>query len=634
MRKLLLFALVLGVSSLGYAQNVNSFVKVGELKSSKEVIDNGAVNQMAPVNMSKTTQKGSITSVPISSSANVYSYLVETQTVVTANQDINLINVTHRANPSVLGSNSGDIVSSFSKDGGTNWDHIITFEAGAGPYHRYPGGVIHNPTGNTNPDNAYLVTVGPSTDGSNWVSMYTSSNKFDSTGFDTQLFPSYGSLPRVGFQSTTDGKFHVITSNYNDVTGNLDTIRLYEGTWNTTNNAVDWVCHKLDANFVLDNAGDEFVIAWNFNTAWSTDGVTGYYWTLGRDSSNDTRSYQPIVWKTTNSGGTWAKMPVYDFSTLTAITDELRPMLGTTSKRPQFSTSMDGVVDANGNLHLISQIGSCYSNNDDSLGYSFVQTFEGLPGHNTIFDVYTTSSGWDAVRLGYIYTVDVSVDDTPYGTQGWDLRLQAGKSIDETKIFATWTDTDTSFAMQASNGFPMNSFPDIYAVGLDITNGYRTVPTNFTEGTSVAGDAFFHYMSDLILSSGGDYTLPMTELDLGTLDSDPVYLNYLKGISFSNTDFVPNPGFATRENSIISVSQNRPNPFNGITNIEVNLTESSDLSVEVINVAGQLVFNQQYGKATAGSHNLSIDGSNLASGIYFYTVRAGNSTITNKMIVR
>jgi hypothetical protein len=36
----------------------------------------------------------------------------------------------------------------------------------------------------------------------------------------------------------------------------------------------------------------------------------------------------------------------------------------------------------------------------------------------------------------------------------------------------------------------------------------------------------------------------------------------------------------------------------------------------------------------AGSHRVNIDGSDLASGLYFYTVKAGNKSVTRKMMVK
>jgi len=40
-----------------------------------------------------------------------------------------------------------------------------------------------------------------------------------------------------------------------------------------------------------------------------------------------------------------------------------------------------------------------------------------------------------------------------------------------------------------------------------------------------------------------------------------------------------------------------------------------------------------YGFKTTGSHNLAIDGSQLTTGVYFYTVIAGENKVTPKMMV-
>lgn len=642
MKRLLLFSVALSVSLCSFGQNVNHATNLKKETKTRTIVQEGQGSGILPVNKNKANVKGTVSSVSVSSSANVYGYLVENQSSMTANEDLGVIGFTHRANPAVLGASSGDIVFSQSRDGGDTWSQIMAFPNASGYNNRYPGGVIYNPTGNTNPDNAYAVVVGPSHDGISanvWQHAFLGSFKLDSTNIDHQYVATNGAIVRNSLTGTSNGKFYVISSNYQSSPYSLDTLLLYEGTWNSTSNTVDWTTNKFDHNFVIDAAGDEAAYIWDFKMAWSDDGQIGYYYTLGRDSSNDVRSYQPIVWKTTNGGTSWAKLPIYDFSNNTVITDELRTMMGTTIKRPQFTSAIDGVVDNNGDLHLIAKIASGFSNHDDSLGYSFTQTFEGLPGHNTIFDVFTTSTGWDAVKLGYVWTIDVADADSPYGSGadaiGWDLRLQASKTSDGTKVFGSWTDTDTSFALTNANGFPMNTFPDFYAAGYDIVTGKRTPATNFTASTAAAGDIFFHYTSDVVFSNNGVYNILATELDLGTTPLDPVNINFLKGMEFMDADFVMNPGFnKTNINNIATVSQNRPNPFNGNTQIEVNLKKSTNMSIDIINITGQVVYTRNYGKTNAGIHNLSIDGSNLTSGVYFYTVKVGEGSITKKMIVR
>jgi Secretion system C-terminal sorting domain/Carboxypeptidase regulatory-like domain len=60
-----------------------------------------------------------------------------------------------------------------------------------------------------------------------------------------------------------------------------------------------------------------------------------------------------------------------------------------------------------------------------------------------------------------------------------------------------------------------------------------------------------------------------------------------------------------------------PNPFNPTATVEITLPEVADLSVRVYNVTGQMVAELASGQFNAGSHNLTIDGSALASGVYF-----------------
>jgi hypothetical protein len=558
------------------------------------------------------------------------------------NEDIGVVHFTHRGNPAVSGgTSSGDIISSQSRDGGDTWTSNMAFPNASGYNNRYPGGVLYNPTGNTVADSAFIVVVGPSHDGvsSNvWQNMFLGSLQLNNTNNDKKYMATYGAIPRMGLQSTSDGKFHVIATNTTSSPYTLDTIRVYEGTWNNNKKSVNWSVAKFQESFVIGTDGGMEIYS-AFNTAWSADGMTGYYWSIGRDITTDLRSMQPIVWKTTDAGANWTKMPIFDFGTITTITDYLQPMKtpGANYPRPAFGGSNDGTVDANGNLHIIARIAAASSNDDDSLGYAFY--FANASMSNPIFDVFMTSTGWDAVHLGDVTTLAVDAANSGYGSGsdaiGWDLRLQAGRTADGTKIFATWTDTDTALGSIILNpsGYPTDLFPDVYAAGYDIVTGKKTLPVNFTIGTGPTGDCFFHYMSDIVLSDNGTYTIPVTELDLGNTPIDVVTIQYLKGVSFVEADFLDNVGINNTIKNTVNVSQNRPNPFNGTSQIDINLDKSANVSIDIINITGQKVYTYNYGTLSAGTHTVTISSSNLTSGIYFYTVQAGNATTTKKMIV-
>jgi Secretion system C-terminal sorting domain len=82
-----------------------------------------------------------------------------------------------------------------------------------------------------------------------------------------------------------------------------------------------------------------------------------------------------------------------------------------------------------------------------------------------------------------------------------------------------------------------------------------------------------------------------------------------------------------------SLMQAYPNPFNAQTTISVTLPETSDLSVYVHNTLGQRVATLAQGQFNAGTHALTFDASDLSSGIYFYTMQAGEFTATRKMML-
>ena len=100
-------------------------------------------------------------------------------------------------------------------------------------------------------------------------------------------------------------------------------------------------------------------------------------------------------------------------------------------------------------------------------------------------------------------------------------------------------------------------------------------------------------------------------------------LNFDQSLTVDETNHFP----------ISSVAQNVPNPFNGSTVVNYNLTEASNVSIEVVDVTGKVVSTINEGTQAAGEHNVTIDGSNLAEGTYFYTFTAGTYQVTKRMVV-
>lgn len=84
-----------------------------------------------------------------------------------------------------------------------------------------------------------------------------------------------------------------------------------------------------------------------------------------------------------------------------------------------------------------------------------------------------------------------------------------------------------------------------------------------------------------------------------------------------------------------ALSQNYPNPFNPSTVISYQLPTNSYVTLKVYNAIGTEVTTLVNGYKEAGSYNyeLGIGNYELSSGIYFYTLRAGDFVQTKKMIL-
>jgi hypothetical protein len=89
----------------------------------------------------------------------------------------------------------------------------------------------------------------------------------------------------------------------------------------------------------------------------------------------------------------------------------------------------------------------------------------------------------------------------------------------------------------------------------------------------------------------------------------------------------------TPQHPVLSVEQNVPNPFSGLTEIKVYHQFSGDISVKIVNVMGQTLMTQKKTDVVPGVSQFVIDGSQLAPGVYFYTVSQGNQAVTKKMVV-
>lgn len=81
------------------------------------------------------------------------------------------------------------------------------------------------------------------------------------------------------------------------------------------------------------------------------------------------------------------------------------------------------------------------------------------------------------------------------------------------------------------------------------------------------------------------------------------------------------------------LQQNYPNPFNPTTQIKYSVPKTAKVKLEVFNILGKRVATLINKEQKSGRHQVTFDGSNLASGMYIYRLQAGSQVMTKKLIL-
>lgn len=82
-----------------------------------------------------------------------------------------------------------------------------------------------------------------------------------------------------------------------------------------------------------------------------------------------------------------------------------------------------------------------------------------------------------------------------------------------------------------------------------------------------------------------------------------------------------------------SVEQNYPNPFNPLTYISYNLPEKRHVTFQIFDLIGRKIAELVNGEQAPGTYTVPFDGSNFASGVYFFRLNAGSQGATKKILL-
>ena len=642
MKKLLLFVLVFGIGLTSVAQ-IKHVLRSTTAPKTDVLMENAPKKaQTVMVGEEPTTKTGKIkgvdaTYVPIGVSGNAYGLYGNPRTYLWADPNINSVSFIHRMTGGVEVDGNSRFAYDVSTDGGSTWTNNtqVYTPTGPGPQYpqdggRYPQNAIINPEGNTDPANAYLTYFGPTLDNTNgnWGGIGYGSNPLTSTDPAT---PSQTNLTSGGdvwrlipdaYTVTTKGEAWYVDGNYEGAD------YVYNGTIITGRGGIE------DGELVLteeiyDMLGNADGIN-DMKIAFGPDGMTGYIVIMSDVVSDPTpyTSFHPVLLKTTDGGDSWSDPIDVQFGGVDGIeslkyywSDEILESIdiyGPGFNRDEvyynMGFSVDIIVDGQGNPHItgIIAIGS-----EDGW----------YPGEGTMatWHVFSPDGGttWDATAL-----YDNIFFDGDIGGLGIWNRPYAGSTYDGHYLFFSWIDTDL-------DGAEANTNPNIFVVGYDSEDHVYTEVDNVTELSLYWFSAFYGSMSQYVFATenGNAWTCEIpfmfTEYTNPGVPEEEMNFYYIDGYTIDMAVGIGD----NEELADFSVAQNSPNPAVNNTSILVTTDAPGVINLRVSNILGQVV-NQQSVSNSALAHTFNVDVSNLDSGIYFYTIEIGNSSITKKMLVK
>ena len=82
-----------------------------------------------------------------------------------------------------------------------------------------------------------------------------------------------------------------------------------------------------------------------------------------------------------------------------------------------------------------------------------------------------------------------------------------------------------------------------------------------------------------------------------------------------------------------ALQQNFPNPFNPVSIIRYDIPKANFVRISVYDILGEEIRSLVSEEKNPGTYEVTFDAKNLPSGIYFYTIRAGEFSQSRKMIL-
>lgn len=464
----------------------------------------------------------------VGSASNIFTQILTESNQVIANNDLNSILFIHRNNTASFGGHSGQIRYDLSTNGGLSWTSDVgvlnPLSVNGTNAARYPQISFYNPTSNTNPNNAYLVYKAATT-AATWNGTVSGVRRLNGTGNTENYNQATGTntlIPRSQVEGAP-GTYWSIDAVFNGTI--ISGFRVLKGNWNGTNDVVWSVNNTITPSFNTTFNGDPQVA--DFAIGFDPTGQEGWICALTHLTSSPTDSaFYPVFYHTVDAGTTWTGPTTVDLGSFSCISSNIGAGNVATA-----AFDLDLTVDVNGDPHALLEVG-----NAPGLYSIFPAQWRAM------YDITQSNGIWTALEIAPRQAFRGTFGITPNSVDQ-DAHPQAARTQDGTKLFFTWTDSDTNFTAGTDN-----TAPNLIGRSYNVTTGQWDAVTNHTScDPTVSGRALFPKLSPIVLGNSGSYTIPavVAALNVSGNPIDPTTSLYLDSISVADADFVNNQCVST-----------------------------------------------------------------------------------------
>jgi len=229
-----------------------------------------------------------------------------------------------------------------------------------------------------------------------------------------------------------------------------------------------------------------------------------------------------------------------------------------------------------------------------------------IPDHGTMLDSVQVALGSNSI----IYDVNVRITNVTH-TWDSDLTFYLRKGNTGAIIINKVGGSGDNFVNTVLND---SATTPIASGTAPFTGSYipssPLAPFNFTGGL---GEGYWKLA--ITDTAGGD---------TGVLTGWCLIITYSTPLGGIQTLEIPNYYF---------LNQNYPNPFNPVTNIKFGIPESGNVRLVVYDILGREVTTLMNEHKNPGTYEVKFDASQLASGIYFYSLQTERVTETKRMLL-